>query len=100
MGHTISNSGIKIDRNKTKAIIDMKAPKNVKELKSFLGMVNYTSKFLPNISKHTQFMRELEKKNVRWHWEKHHQNEFDKVKRMVCSAPILAYFNIKDEITV
>jgi len=50
MGHILSEDGLKIDNDKVKSILNMKAPKNVKELKTFLGMVNYTAKFLPNIS--------------------------------------------------
>lgn len=69
MGHVLSKDGVKIDKNKIKAIMDIEPPKNVKELKTFMGMINYTAKFLPKISEATKHLRELEKKNVSWHWE-------------------------------
>ena len=45
----------------------MKYPENLNELKTFLGMINYLGKFLPNLSKETEPLRELEKKTVEWH---------------------------------
>ena len=62
MGHRISSRGITPDENKITAIQKMKSPSNQKELKTFLGMVNYLSKFLPKLSEHTKVFRDLEKK--------------------------------------
>ena len=50
MGHVLSNEGIKMDRHKAKTITDMEPPRTTKELKMFLSMVNYVSKFLPATS--------------------------------------------------
>lgn len=58
-----------------------------------MGLINYIAKFMPKISEETKHLRELEKKNVLWHWENNQQTEFDNVKKMVCSAPILAFFD-------
>ena len=41
MGHTLTENGIKIDHKKVEAISKMDPPNNVKELKMFMGMVNY-----------------------------------------------------------
>jgi len=69
MGHVLSQNGVIIDENKVKAILEIKPPKNVSELKTFMGMVNYTAKFLPKLSETTKFLRQLEKKAISWHWE-------------------------------
>ena len=45
LGHLITEEGIRPDPNKIKAISEMQPPRNRKELKSFLGMVNYLSRF-------------------------------------------------------
>lgn len=50
LGHVVTNEGVKPDPRKVTAIQEMKAPKDVKELKRFLGMVSYLSKFLPSMS--------------------------------------------------
>ena len=72
MGHLLTHEGVKVDGDKIKAIEEMEEPKNISQLKTFLGMVNYLAKFLPNISNVTEKLRELEKKHVEWHWNSEH----------------------------
>lgn len=50
IGHVLTDKGIKADPRKTDAIMKMPQPKNIKEMKSFLGIVNYLGKFIPNLS--------------------------------------------------
>ena len=52
LGHTISSKGIQPTTNKIRAIVEAPQPKNVSQLKSFFGMLNYYEKFLPNLSTH------------------------------------------------
>ena len=51
-------------------MVKVPQPRNVAELKSFLGMVNYYSKFLPNLSTTISPLYALLKKNSRWQWSK------------------------------
>lgn len=66
IGHTITKHGIKPNDCRIKSIINMASPTSITELKRFLGMLNYLSKFLPNISDETKVLRDLEKKGVQW----------------------------------
>ena len=66
IGHIVTDKGIKPDSEKVQAVINMKSPCNIKELKTFMGMINYVGKFIPNISKHTKTLRTLEKKDAVW----------------------------------
>ena len=50
LGHQISEKGLQPTTQKLRAIVEAPAPNNVSQLKSFLGMINYYSKFLPNLS--------------------------------------------------
>ena len=50
LGHTIDKEGIRPQPEKLKAIVNMPNPKNQKELRSFLGMVNYYIKFTPGLA--------------------------------------------------
>ena len=68
MGYLITNKGLEEDPAKVEAISKMPTPQNVKELKTFLGMVTYHSKFIDNLSKISEPLRILEKKGVAWHW--------------------------------
>jgi len=50
LGHIISAEGLRKCENKVRAIVDAPAPRNTTQVKSFAGMVNYYSRFLPNVS--------------------------------------------------
>ena len=55
-------------------------------------MTQYLSKFLPQLSEVQAPLRELTQKNTEWTWSSTHQEAFEKVKRMVCDAPILTHY--------
>ena len=76
MGHVISDGGVMIDEDKLKAIRDMTPPSDVKTLRSFLGMVNYLSKFIPNLATKSKLLRDLEKKDAEWEWTDQHNHCF------------------------
>lgn len=69
IGHKITKEGLKSDPTKVEAILKMPPPTNMKELKTFLGMTNYMSKFIPNLSTIAEPLRQLERKDVIWHWQ-------------------------------
>ncbi|XP_057312279.1 uncharacterized protein K02A2.6-like [Hydractinia symbiolongicarpus] len=102
MGHTLSDKGLSPDNRKIEAVNTLKPPSNIKELCSFLGMINYCAKFLPNLADLTAPLRVLTKKNVSWEWTNEHQERFIKLKSMLTSAESLAYYNpgSETEITV
>lgn len=50
VGHLITNSGIKVDPEKVRVIVDMPAPKDESGVKRILGVVQYVAKIIPNLS--------------------------------------------------
>ena len=62
LGYHINQNGVKPIKNKTEAITKLNALKNAKELKSFLGSIQHLSKFINNLSKKTNRIRQLLKK--------------------------------------
>jgi len=50
LGHVIDKDGLKTSEKKVYCISKMPVPKNVSDLKSFLGMINYYDKFIKNVS--------------------------------------------------
>lgn len=66
LGDKISVAGIQPDPEKTRAVADMPAPKDKTELQRALGLVNYMSKFIPNLSANTKAMRSLLEKKSEW----------------------------------
>ena len=62
-------------------------------------MINYLGKFLPNLSKETEPLRESEKKTVEWHWNEAHEEAVKKIKNLISKSPVLKYYSPKEEIT-
>ena len=54
-------------------------------------MVQYLAKFLPSLSKVTEPLRQLERKDALWCWLETHDTAIAKLKRMICEAPVLKY---------
>ena len=92
LGHEIDEEGMKPNKEKVKAILDLKHPENPKQLKSFLGAIQYLAKFLPRLSERTDKLRKLLKKNTEWKWETEQQNDFEMIKKMLTEEPALAHY--------
>ena len=72
MGNIVSESGLKPDIEKVRAITQLPLPQSKEELQRFLGMVTYFSQFIPNQSEITAPLRNLLKKDVMWIWSYEH----------------------------
>ena len=68
LGHIISEHGIQPTTEKVRAIKEAPLPKNLSELRAFLGLLNYYSKFLPNLSSQLVPLYSLLNKDKKWHW--------------------------------
>ena len=91
LGHEIDENGIKPNEEKVEAIQKLKSPNNTKELKSFLGAIQYLAKFLPKLSEKTDRLRKLPKKNEPWIWEEQ-EKDFKQIKQMLTNKPCLAHY--------
>ena len=92
-GFMVSSDGVIPDPKKVQAISGFPSPKNVTELKSFLGLVNQLGIFAPNLAHQAATLRGLLKKNVAWQWLQEHQAEFDKIKLAMCSDVLVKPFD-------
>ena len=71
LGHHIYESGIKPKKSKTDAILAIEKPDRIRDVRSFLGLVQYLGKFIPHLTDLTKPRMQLTEKTVRkWHWEK------------------------------
>eukprot|EP00731_Ephydatia_muelleri_P022229 Em0014g820a len=95
LGHRIDAEGLHPLESKIEAMVKVPPPKNVAELKSFLGMVNYYAKFLPNLSTTISPLYTLLKKNSRWQWTEECSQAFLAAKGMLTSSKVLAHYNPK-----
>ena len=100
LGHLISEKGIEIDQDRIESIEKMETPKIKKELMTFLGVVNYVSKFIPNCADLTHSLRQLIKNDVPYVWGDAQQEAFIKLKQELCKAPVLTFFDVNKPITL
>ena len=61
-GHIVSQNGIRLDDDKYKSIKEFPAPKNLKHLRSFLGLANQLAAFVPDLAQMSAGLRPLLKK--------------------------------------
>ena len=75
------------------AIKNLKQPNNEKDLKSFLGAIQYLSKYIDNLSAQTDSLRQLLKKDNEWIWTEEHTAAFENLKQKITEIPCLAHYN-------
>lgn len=74
------------------AIQKVKTPTNIAELRSFLGLVKYYAKFVPNIGTILAPLYNLLKKGSNFNWGTSCNQAFEKVKSMLVTSPVLAHY--------
>ena len=84
-------------QDKLDAIKKINIPKNEKELKSFLGAIQYFSKYIENLSTNTDILRRLLKKQNEWIWTEEHTKAFNNLKECITKIPCLAHYNARSE---
>ena len=87
-GNTLSKDGLSPDRNKVRLIQEWPNPKNQKELQSFLGTVNYLSRFPVFLSDLQAPLQNLLKKDSEFVWTSTHQSALDQLKLHVSNDVI------------
>ena len=93
LGHVISQEGLHTEESKVRAIVDAPEPTNVGELRSFLGMVNYYGKFLPDLATTLAPLYRLLRKSCRWRWSTEQKLSFNQVKDLLRSGRVLTHFD-------
>lgn len=76
----------------------LKIPSNKDELQKILGMITYLHKFIPNLSSIIDPLRSLKSRDVAWSWENNHTEAFEKIKELLTSSPVLAYYDVNSDV--
>ena len=97
-GVTISADGVKPDPRKIEAIQNLPEPKSEPLLQSFLGIVNYLSRFSPNIAKMTINLRALLKKENEFLWHPQHSKDFNTIVDELCNPKLVKYYDSKKKL--
>jgi hypothetical protein len=88
LGHLVSNAGVRIDPERTKAIREFPVPRDAKAISRFIGMVNY-HKFIRHFAHIAAPLNALRKKGVKYCWGKDQQTSFERLKQAISQPPVL-----------
>ena len=100
LGHRVDAEGFHPVEAKVKAVKDAPAPKNVSELKSFLGMINFYGKFLPNLASTLEPLHLLLRQNQAWRWKEEQQQAFLAAKELLQSSSLLVHYDPSRELVI
>ena len=92
-GHEIDRSGLHKIQSKIDAVVNAPKIENVEQLRSFLGLVQYYSKFLPNLSTILRPLHELLVQGKQWKWTQRCEDAVNKVKQLITSDVVLTHYN-------
>ena len=93
MGKVLLERGVGPTETKVEAVLKAREPESATEVRSFLGLVNFNARFMPNLATIDEPLRRLTKKDDPFKWKKAQQQAFDKLKKDLANTQTLAYFD-------
>ena len=94
-GMMFSKTGVSPDPNKIQALKELPPLSNVAKLRSFLGMMNYLSRFIKDFAIISEPLRRLTKKDVDWLWSSEQDAAFTTLRDLLIEDTCAAYFDVK-----
>jgi hypothetical protein len=89
LGHVISEEGVAVDPAKIKSIMDSPTPKDVSDIKSFMGLAGYYRRFIKGFSKIGFPITSLQKKGFKFNWTSDCEERFQELKYLLTNAHVL-----------
>jgi len=100
LGVVIGPNGIEIEAEKVDGVLSWLQPKNVKDVRKFLGLTNYYRRFIKDFAQVARPINVLTQKDKKWQWEETQQKAFDKLKRIFTSKLVLTAPDLDKEFRV
>ena len=92
-GFVFSDNGMSPAPDKVRAVLEMATPKDASEVRSSLGMTNYSARFIKDYATITKPLRDLIKGEVSFQWSEEHQSAVDKLRDALKNATEMSYFD-------
>ena len=93
LGYQIDSQRLHPIAEKVDSIKNAPSPSNVNQLKSYLGLLSYYGRFIPNMTSTLFPLYRLLKKDVRWRWTNTEEEAFETSKRLLTSTQVLTHFD-------
>ncbi|WVZ79681.1 hypothetical protein U9M48_027234 [Paspalum notatum var. saurae] len=100
LGHVFTAEGVLVDPNKIEAVSNWKTPRNVTEIRSFLGLAKYYRRFIENFSKIAKPMTDLLKDKVLFEWNDKCEKSFRCLKDKLTTTPVLTLPDLQKDFVV
>ena len=97
-GHVIDRNGVRTVPEKVQAIVEAPSPQTVAQLQSYLGMLNFYHRYLPNIATVLAPLHMLLKGGMKWQWGKQQENAFVESKKLLLQSTVLVHFDSEKEL--
>ena len=89
LGHIVYAEGIRVNPAKVEAVVNWKPPRNVTEVRSFLGLAGYYRRFVKGFYVIASSLTKLLRKGVKFEWDDKCQSSFEQLKKILVEAPVL-----------
>ncbi|GFT29638.1 retrovirus-related Pol polyprotein from transposon 412 [Trichonephila clavipes] len=89
LGHHVSSNGVRPDPDKIKAVRNFPTPKNIHDIRSFLGLCSYFRRFIKGFCYLAEPLQSLLKSGVEFHWGPEEVEAFNSLKKALTSDPVL-----------
>lgn len=99
-GHTIDKNGLRKNNSNIESVLNAPVPSNVSELRAFIGMLNYCSKFIHNFAQKMEPLYQLLRKDTNFKWNADANNAYLTLKKEMASDQVLLHFDPKKPIVV
>ena len=93
LGHQVDADGLHTLPSKVAAVVNAPEPENEQQLHSFLGLLNYYSKFIPNLATMIHPLNRLLRQDVHWEWTQECARAFQQAKESLVSSQVLAHYD-------
>jgi hypothetical protein len=100
LGHIVSREGIKIEPKMVEAIDKINIPRNRKEIRAILGKIFFLRRFIPNFAKIVKLITDMLKKDSEFKWATEAKASFERIKKMIGEASVLASPDYMKEILI
>jgi hypothetical protein len=100
LGHIILEQGIAVDPKKIEAIKGWPTPRNVSDVKYFMGLVGYYRRFIVGFSNISHPITSFQKKGTKFELALKRENNFNLLKELLTSAPVLKIVDLNESFVV
>ncbi|GFY32406.1 retrovirus-related Pol polyprotein from transposon 17.6 [Trichonephila clavipes] len=93
LGHLVSSNGVRSDPDKIKAVRNFPTPKNIHDIRSFLGLCSYFRRFIKGFCYLAEPLQSLLKSGVEFLWGPEEVEAFNSLKKALTSDPVLGMYD-------